>query len=443
MDRRKFIRSSGFSMGMALTLPATLSSCNKADSTTANTTPIFTDISTWEGVRALFPLDNSHVQMAQMLLASHPAPVAEAIEKHRKAFDNNPAMYWEENFMTAELKVCDAAAKYMGVTAAEIALTDSTTMGTSLLFNGMKLRPGDEILATTHDHYVTDKSIEYTCKKKGASYRRVEEYQDPRTVTVDEVVGNIKKAISDKTRVVMVTWVHSSTGVKLPIAEIAEAIKEVNKGRIEDNHIYFAVDGVHGFGNQDKDIAELGCDFFSAGTHKWIFGPRGTGILYAKREAWNFIEPTIPAFSEYPFLEYLGNPPEREPTFHELMTPGGFHSFDFRWALHTAFELQMEMKRDRVHQRTTELSTHVKEGIRNIPGVDLITPLDPNMSAGINCFMVNSLEADETVRRFHDMGVIASSSPYRQSFARLTPFVGNTMDEVDRSLEVLAKIAKV
>lgn len=441
MDRRKFIQSSGFSMGLALALPSSLSSYAKTNKKPLPVASFPAGDLSWSEVRSLFPLDNSHIQMAQMLLASHPKPVAEAIASHRQAFDTNPATYWEEHYISAEKVVCEAAAKYMGVQAGEIALTDSTTMGTSLLFNGMKLKPGDEILSTTHDHYVTEKSIEYTCQKTGASYRRIDEYKDPRTVTMDEVLENISKAISDKTRVLMVTWVQSCTGVKLPIKEIAGVVRKANTQRPESERIYFVVDGVHGFGNQDEDISDLGCDFFSAGTHKWIFGPRGTGLLFARKDAWDFILPTIPAFSEYPFYDYLGNTPDREPTFFEMMSPGGFHSFDYRWALNSAFELQEQMGRDRVHQRTTEMSTRLKEGIKSIQGVDLITPMNPELSAGINCFIVDGLGPEETVAAFHKLGIIASNSPYAVSYARLTPFVGNTMEEVDKSLEVLSKIA--
>ncbi len=440
MDRRLFLRSSGVSIGSALTLPAILNGCSSENPQAAPADPS-TDLSTWEGVRGQFPLDHSMIQMSQMLLASHPRPVADAISLQRQAFDASPATYWEEHFQTAEGIVARAAAKYMNVDPGEVALTDSTTMGTSLLFNGMKLKRGDEILSTTHDHYVTDKSIDFVCEKTGAINRRIEEYADPRTVTVGEVTSNITKAISDKTRVVAVTWVQSCTGVKLPIRAISEVIREVNVGRSLENRIYFAVDGVHGFGNQDEDIAALGCDFFSAGTHKWIFGPRGTGILYARKDAWDFIRPTIPQFSDYPYFEWMGMAPDREPTFHELMSPGGFHAFDHRWSLDAAFEFQMAIGRDRVHQRTTDLNTRLKEGMQGISGVDLLTPIDPELSAGINCFIVRDLEATETVKHFHNAGVIASSSPYRISYARLTPCVINTEAEVDACLEILGQIA--
>ncbi|MCX2743639.1 aminotransferase class V-fold PLP-dependent enzyme [Mangrovivirga sp. M17] len=440
MDRRKFLRSSGLALGLTATLPASLTASSSKKTLINDPKPLD---GTWKSVRSQFILDTSQVQMAQMLLASHPKPVRDAIQKHRDAYDKNPVLYWEEESDKAEWAVAKAAARYMNVQPEEIALTDSTTMGTSLLFAGMKLKPGDEILSTTHDHYVTDMSIDYACEKTGATVKRIDEYKDPRTITVDEVTTNIANAITDKTRVIMVTHVHSCTGVKLPIRAIADVVEEANASRSPEKRIYFAVDGVHGFGNQDEDISAMGCDFFSAGTHKWIFGPRGTGVLYARRNAWDFVRPTIPAFSMNPYIMWMGYPPEGEVTFNQLISPGGFHAFDHRWALNTAFDFQMEMGRSNVHQRTTQLNTKLKEGIKNIKGVDLLTPMDPNLSAGINCFIVGKQEAKDSVKHFHDRNVVASSSPYRISYARLTPCVINTDGEVDESLNVLEDISKI
>ena len=437
MDRRKFINASGISLGLGALIPATVSTALSNPGTSKSAFN-----GSWADVRNQFIIDKNHIQMAQMLLASHPRPVREAIARHRAAYDENPATYWEEHWLTAEKKVAEAAAVYMNVEANEIALTDSTTMGTSLLFNGMKLKAGDEVLATTHDHYVTDKSIDYACEKSGAKVRRIDEYKDPAAITVEEVTANIANGISANTRVVMVTWVQSCTGVKLPIRAISEVIKAANESRSEENKIYFAVDGVHGFGNQDEDISALGCDFFSAGTHKWIFGPRGTGILYGKKEAWDFVRPTIPPFSWNPYAMWMGYPPEGEVTFADLMTPGGFHAFDHRWSLDAAFEFHKDIGRSNVHERTTELNSILKLGLQQIKNVELLTPTDPKLSAGINCFKVGSTDAEKIVKRFHEKGVIASSSPYRISYPRLTPCVINTEEEVNQSLNILEDIAK-
>ena len=88
------------------------------------------------------------------------------------------------------------------------------------------------------------------------------------------IVDMISKNITDKTRVIALTWVHSSTGVKIPVSKISWMIAKQNESR--GKKIIFCVDGVHGFGIENISMNELGCDFFAPGTHKWLFGPRGT-----------------------------------------------------------------------------------------------------------------------------------------------------------------------
>ena len=125
-----------------------------------------------------------------------------------------------------------------------------------------------------------------------------------------------------------------------------------------------------------------------------------------------------------------------------MMTPDGFHAFDHRWSVHKALEFQTKMGRDRVHQRTTELNTRLKNSVEEMDGVELLTPMDPTLSAGINCFIVGKLSAGEVVQRMHTKHVIASASPYLVSYPRLTPCVINTEDEVDQSLEALKEVSK-
>ena len=85
--------------------------------------------------------------------------------------------------------------------------------------------------------------------------------------------------------------------MRLPIARIAETLAEVNRSRDEKDRVLLIVDGVHGFGVEDPKITALGCDAFAAGTHKWLFGPRGTGFVWAKPAVWQRMRPVIPSFS--------------------------------------------------------------------------------------------------------------------------------------------------
>ncbi len=436
MDRRKFLASSGFALGSGVAVPLFGGALSPDLShSSGSVLP-----GTWEAVRSSFKLSHKHIQMAQMLFASHPEPVRQSIRAYTDRFDEDPAIFWEENWVEAEERVNKAARDYTGAAPGEIALTDSTTQGLGLLYSGLKLRKGDEILTTTHDHYSTEMSLDYAAAKSGAVIRRIDEYKDPARATTEEITGNIARAITKKTRIVAVTWVHSCDGVKLPIKAIAEVIRDANESRSPGNRIYFCVDGVHGFGNQDDNIPDLGCDFFVAGTHKWLFGPRGTGLIWARRDAWDMLEPSIPAFQWNPFVKWLGRE-HGEITFGDLHSPGGFHAFEHRWSLDKAFEFSMNIGREKIYQRTTELSTRLKEGIAGIPKVTLLTPTDPHLSAGINAFIIGELSADESVKAFHEEGIIASASPYTVSYVRLTPCVINTTAEVDACLEAVRRIA--
>jgi len=393
----------------------------------------------WKGLRQQFALTHDYIHLATFLLASHPKPVAEAIERHRKAFHANPADYWHEHFMTIDHQIAAAAAEYMGGNAEQIALTDSTTMGLAMVYSGLKLRPGDEILQTVHDHYSTDLSLQLRADRTGAKVRQVSLYDDPAQVSVDEVVTKLKAAINAKTKVVVVTWVHSSTGVKLPVRAIANLLQEQNNKRTDADQIVFCVDGVHGFGIENVDVSTLGCDFFIAGTHKWIFGPRGTGVIWGSKHGWQHCNAVIPSFSQS-YDVWLGGSTQDQVPIGEHMTPGGFHSFEHRWALPEAFKLHLQLGKAEVQARIHQLNSQTKQGLAKMAGVKLYTPMSPELSSGLVCFDYKQMAPDDVVNAMHKKGVIMSATPYRKSYARFAPSLINNEQEIDTALAALASV---
>lgn len=436
MDRRSFLNRTGLAVGAGLAVPALSGFAveNERENKISNY-----KLSSWSDLRQMFELEPGKTHMALMLLASHPKPVKDEIAIHRKNFNKNPVEYWENNFMTAEPKVIAAAAEYLNADPSEIALTDSTTQGLGILYTGLKVREGDEILTTTHDHYSTEKALEFSAERSGAKIKRIALYEDPSKVAGDEVLSRIKKNINSKTRLLAVTWVHSCSGVKLPISEISGLIRELNRSRSEKDRVFFAVDGVHAFGLDNVDVNELGCDFLVAGTHKWLFGPRGTGILWAKKDAQEMVVPVIPAFS-LAYGEWLGQVPKEQINFSHLNTPGGFHAFEHRWSLNKPFELHMEVGKENIAARSKKLNSLLKEGMATMKHVNLLTPVSDKYSEAINCFEVDGLGPEETVKKLHEKKIVASSSPYRKSYARLTPSVINTEEEINQCLRALEEL---
>lgn len=434
MLRREFLGAAGLALGAT--------AYGQGTSLAAATMPNAGAIAAgdWTALRNLFPLTRDYIQLSTFLLASHPKPVSDEIDRHRRGLDENPSDYWHERFETIDGEISAAAARYMGGHGRQIALTGSTTMGLALVYSGLKLRPGDEILQTTHDHYSTDMSLAHRAERTGAKVRRISLYENPVTISQDSIVSNLRKSISDSTRVVAVTWVHSSTGVKLPIRVMADAIGEINRKRAEEDQILFCVDGVHGFGVEDQDVSKLGCDFFIAGTHKWIFGPRGTGVIWGTDRAWQQSVAVIPSFSAS-YNVWLGVATPDQVPVGEHMTPGGFHAFEHRWALPAAFELHLQLNKAKVQERIHQLNTQTKEGLAKMSHVKLHTPMSSELSAGLVCFDVDGIGPDDVVRRMHDKGIIMSSTPYRDSYPRFAPSLINNENEIDRALAEIAAMA--
>ncbi|HET9997143.1 MAG TPA: aminotransferase class V-fold PLP-dependent enzyme [Nocardioides sp.] len=378
---------------------------------TAPTIPDF-DETDWESVRAQFPLDPAMAQFAAFVLSPHTAQVDAAIDFHRGrlALDTEGTLL--EGF-DLENAVRRAAADHSGGTAGQYALTDSTTMGIASMYGGLALSADDEVLSTTHDFFSTEDSLRLLTQRTGAQVTRVTLYDQPWEANVDEMVSRLVAGLTRRTKVVAVTWVHSSTGVRLPIKEISEAI---------DGRALLCVDGVHGFAAVDVDLPDLGCDFLSAGTHKWLFGPRGTGILWGRD--WDPLTELIPSFSG--------------PDEGARLSPGGYHAFEHRWALDQGFAFHQKVGRAAAVQRTVEQASRLKEGLTGAQGIRVVTPADPEVSAGIVCLDVEGLPPGNGVYELRQRGIVASATPYQRSYLRLGPSIVTTPEQVDTAVEAVA-----
>lgn len=396
---------------------------------------------TWEDVRQLFDLRRDRIHMSGLLFASHPRPVRDAIARHREELQRDPASYISHERWRLEGEVLKSASSYLGTQTAEIALTDSTSMGLGLLYAGMRLSSSDEILTTSHDHYAVESALLVCRERTGCAIKRIDMYRDPATTTAEEIVDAVRRGITSATRVIAITWVHSGTGVKTPVRAIADVVADVNRSRRPDRRIYLGVDGVHALGVEDFTVPQLGCDFFAAGTHKWLFGPRGTGVLCGRADAWDITRPTIPTWEPGVFYSLIGWR-ERPPIGGgQLMSPGGYHAFDHTWALGSAFDMHARLGKARMTERIHALNRELKEGLRAMRHVRLATPLSSELSAGIVCFDVEGMTPERVVAALGDKGVIASRTPYRRQYARLCPGLLTAGDDVARTLAAVRGLA--
>jgi len=404
-------------------------------------TPAPPDLSDWDAVRAQFALDPAYLHFASFFIASHPTPVREALDGYRRAMDANPFLFveramFEDDAHNLPLQVCTEVAEYLGGRANEVCLTRSTTEGLALVYHGLPLKAGDEVLTTLHDHYSHHESIRLATARAGASMRKIALFASSADAGVDEIVGNLKAAIQPATRVVGITWVHSSTGIRLPIREIAAMLRGLPDPPL------LVVDGVHGLGAADDTVATMGADYFCAGTHKWMFAPRGTGLVWANAANWGRLRPLVPNFTEIEsYNAWTEDRPPAGPANAARMMPGGFHAFEHQWAMTAAFRMHRQMQRPRVAARITALNDQLKRGLADLPKVKVHTPRAAALSAGLVAFEIDGMGPTDIVKQLLARRIVASTSPYAISYARLAPSLVNTPAEVDEALRAVRALA--
>ncbi|HET9437207.1 MAG TPA: aminotransferase class V-fold PLP-dependent enzyme [Gaiellaceae bacterium] len=382
------------------------------------------DLRDWGSVRSQFALERGRIHLTSFLLATHPRLVGDAIEAHRQRLDANPVEYLHGPGDGLSAAAREAAARFLGAPASEVALTDSTTMGLGLLYTRLALGPEDEVLTTEHDFYATHEAL----RLSGARVRRVRLYDDPRHATEDEIVSRVRSAVTGRTRVVALTWVHSATGVRLPLRAIAQALPE---------RVLVCIDGVHGFGARAESVRDLGCDAFVSGCHKWLYGPRGTGVLWANERVRELMRPTIPSFDGSSYGAWVaGGAPSGIPDGPTL-TPGGFQTYEHRWALPQAFALHDGIGRERVEARVRGLASRLKAQLDELRGVRLRTPQSPGLSAGLVCFEVAGRDPSRVVAHLSSRRIVASVTPYATRYVRLGPGIVNTPEHVDAAVRAI------
>jgi selenocysteine lyase/cysteine desulfurase len=173
------------------------------------------------------------------------------------------------------------AAKFLGCDISEMMISFSTTNGMNAIAQGIRLQAGDHILVSDQEHAGGLLCWNYFAKYYGVILEKFS--IPPGENKADLILERVKNSLTKKTKLVSVSHVLSSTGLRVPIAEIS-ALAHANGSLC-------VVDGAQAAGGIAVNVKELGCDAYATSGHKWLMGPKGTGLLYISKEAQERIRP--------------------------------------------------------------------------------------------------------------------------------------------------------
>ena len=359
-DRRHFLQA----LGVGLTLPYT----NFTKSQTLDE-KIITNFrsrsednseSFWELVKSQFSFAPELRYFNNASLGGSPLSVQHATSNARNTLDGFPSKYmwgaWDEEVETVREKV----ANLLSVSAEEIALIHNTTEGMNLMARSFNLEPGDEIILADHEHPSGTICWEVFQENRGVKIVRPVLPLLPETE--EEIVEQYRKAITPRTKVISMCHIVNTTGMILPVKAISEMAHE--------HGILVCVDGAQSAGMFDIDLHDLGCDFYAASAHKWLYAPKGIGILYAKHSSQDLLQPLIVCRGHHDqSIRRLENYNTRN--LPELLGLGA------------AVDFINQIGIQKIEQRSYELKDYFRQQIASHPAFELKSPGPDELSAAI------------------------------------------------------------
>lgn len=345
----------------------------------------------------------------------------ETIEASMKAWEeleSLPVKFYGK-FGAEELaeKTRITAARFFGCDISEILITNSTTSGMNAVAQGLRLKAGDRILTTDQEHGGGLLGWKYFEKYYGA---KVDTVAIPRVdTTVETILDRIAKAIRRRTRLISVSHVFSSTGLRMPIAEISKLAR--SKG------ILCIVDGAQSAGAIKVNVKELGCHAYATSGHKWLMGPKGTGLLYLSKDAQSLIRPM-----------------QFEESHNTYNDGNGVVNLACILGLGKAIEYLESVGIDKIEDHNLSLRNRLHDQIKKISKLTLVGPsgASPLASPMLAAILPENIDRTAFVKMLlekHSLSIRPTHKEFGFNGIRFSMHIFNTENEVDRAAEIVRK----
>ncbi|NKI30803.1 aminotransferase class V-fold PLP-dependent enzyme [Croceivirga thetidis] len=326
----------------------------------------------WELIKSQFNFAEGLHYFNNASLGASSTHIQQATNTFRNTLDGFPSRYMWGGWDDEKEEVRKKVAKLFSVSSEEIALTHNTTEGMNLIARSFDLKPGDEVILANHEHASGSIPWEVWQESKGIKLVRPELPILPETVS--DLVEVYKKAITPKTKVISMCHIVNTNGMILPVKEVSKMAHE--KG------ILVAVDGAQSAGMFQINLHDLGCDFYTASSHKWLFSPKGVGIFYAKKESQQYLKPLIVARG------YTDTSIRRLENYNTRNLPEVL-------GLGASIDFHNTIGSERIHQRTFELKAYFRSKIEKDSRFTIKTPDSDKLSGAIQVIEVNGKDVND------------------------------------------------
>lgn len=426
-NRRRFLSLAGKGLGLATLSSATIAVLLKeieaASRSVSSLTPgqVAMDEDYWSVIQNSFSVTRGIINLNNGGVSPSPRIVTEALVRYIWQQEDATAYTMWQILEPQSETIRTGLAELFGCDREEIAITRNASESLEILLMGMDFKPGDEILTTTQDYPRMLTTLRQREQREGLVLKLIKIPIPPKSLS--EIVRAFERGITPRTRLILMAHQVNITGQITPV----KAVCEMARAR----GIETIVDGAHSFAQFDFKQKDLGCDYFGSSLHKWLYAPKGTGLLYVRRDKIAKIWPLMAAESKQ--INDIRK-------FEEV----GTHSAAPRLAIGEALLFHNGIGGKRKEARLRYLSRYWMNRLKDVPRVSFNTSFDPAQSCAIANVNIEGVDPTAIGSYLFSKHRIFTTPIVHEEFKgiRITPNLYTTLGELDRFCNVMEIIAR-
>lgn len=373
----------------------------------------------WVSIRQGYKLKPDYINLENGYYNFLPEQVLEKFIEHVREVNYHGSYYMRNFQVKTRRAMAVKLAAIAGCSPDELIITRNTTESLDMIISGLDWKPGDEAVFAEQDYGTMRFMFEQVAKRHGVVNKIVSVPNLPQSD--DDIVNLYASAITDNTKLIMVSHMINITGQILPVRKICDMAHKKN--------VQVMVDGAHSFAHFKFSIEDLDCDYFGSSLHKWMSVPLGCGILYVKKKNIAKVWPLLAGGDKQPDdITRLGHT--------------GTHPAHTDLAIAAAIEFYNILGAERKEERLKYLQNYWTSKVRILPNVIVNTPADPGRVCGIANAGIKGMKpaklADTLFAKYKIYTAPVDGSGVHG--CRITPNVYTTTTELDVLVNALKEI---
>ncbi len=321
----------------------------------------------------------------------------------------------------------------LGVPTSWLAFTRNATDGMNDILSSLTWQPGDEVLTSDQEHPAVNFPLAYGARRGLFAVRTFAVDPDP-AVTL----RHVEESLTARTRLILCSHVSSHTGIRSPAAEICALAGRRNAvGR--ERPILTLIDGTQELGQWRVSVPAIGCDFYVTNGHKWLGGPKGSGMLVVRDGAFGLLTPPYMAGG----IDTVESPVEDMLAHRDAarLFEAGTQNLAVVTVLADAIEWLDGLGWEWVERCEQTIAAYLRGRLRALPGALLLTPDAWDRSSAITSFSMDGLDARRVHQTLWAQRIITRYVPERNAIRISTPYF-TSEEEVDRLIAAVGQIAR-